>query len=78
MHGYAETEVFSPNVVKAREMIESGAIGEVLSVRAREAHSGPHAAALLGRRDRPAAARCSTWAATRSRRRATSSARTSR
>jgi predicted dehydrogenase len=30
-------------VVKAREMIESGAIGEVISVRAREAHSGPHA-----------------------------------
>ena len=41
--GYAETEVFSPNVMKAREMIESGAIGEILSVRAREAHSGPHA-----------------------------------
>jgi predicted dehydrogenase len=43
LHGYAETEVFSPSVVKAREMIESGAIGEVISVRAREAHSGPHA-----------------------------------
>lgn len=43
MHGYAETEVFSPNVMKAREMIEAGAIGDVLSVRAREAHSGPHA-----------------------------------
>lgn len=43
MHGYAETEVFSPSVMKAREMIEAGAIGEVISVRAREAHSGPHA-----------------------------------
>ena len=43
LHGYAETEVFSPNVVKAREMIESGAIGDIISVRAREAHSGPHA-----------------------------------
>ena len=41
--GYAETEVFSPNVMKAREMIESGTIGDILSVRAREAHSGPHA-----------------------------------
>src|SRR4051812_22545909 len=27
MHGYAETEVFAPNVVRAREMIDSGAIG---------------------------------------------------
>src|SRR6267378_3053014 len=43
MHGYAETEVFSPDVMRAREMIESGAIGDVLTVRAREAHSGPHA-----------------------------------
>ncbi len=43
MGGYAETEVFSPNVMKAREMIEAGSIGEILSVRAREAHSGPHA-----------------------------------
>jgi predicted dehydrogenase len=43
MHGYAETEVFAPNVMRAREMIESGAIGDVITVRAREAHSGPHA-----------------------------------
>jgi predicted dehydrogenase len=43
MHGYAETEVFAPNVMRAREMIENGAIGDVLTVRAREAHSGPHA-----------------------------------
>jgi predicted dehydrogenase len=43
MHGYAETEVFSPNVMRARQMIEDGAIGDVISVRAREAHSGPHA-----------------------------------
>jgi predicted dehydrogenase len=42
MHGYAETEVFSPCVVKARETIESGAIGRVLWVRSRESHSGPH------------------------------------
>jgi predicted dehydrogenase len=43
LHGYAETEVFSPAVVKAREMIESGSIGRVLTVRSREAHIGPHA-----------------------------------
>jgi len=43
MHGYAETEVFSPDVMRARQIIESGAIGDLLTVRAREAHSGPHA-----------------------------------
>jgi predicted dehydrogenase len=42
LHGYAETEVFSPCVVKAREVIERGGIGKVLWVRSRESHSGPH------------------------------------
>lgn len=42
MHGYAETEVFAPSVVKARAVIESGGIGRVLWVRSRESHSGPH------------------------------------
>jgi predicted dehydrogenase len=42
LHGYAETEVFAPAVVKAREMIEAGGIGRVLWVRSRESHSGPH------------------------------------
>lgn len=42
MHGYAETEVFSPCVVKARETIEQGGLGRVLWVRSRESHSGPH------------------------------------
>ncbi|WP_321474804.1 Gfo/Idh/MocA family oxidoreductase [uncultured Paludibaculum sp.] len=44
MHGYAETEVFAPAVVKARQTIESGGIGKVLWVRSRESHSGPHSA----------------------------------
>jgi predicted dehydrogenase len=43
LHGYAETEVFSPAVMKAREYIERGGIGRVLTVRSREAHAGPHA-----------------------------------
>jgi len=30
--------------MKARSMIESGAVGDLLTIRAREAHSGPHAA----------------------------------
>ncbi len=42
LHGYAETEVFSPAVMKAREFIKRGGIGKVLSVRSREAHFGPH------------------------------------
>jgi predicted dehydrogenase len=42
MHGYAETEVFAPAVVKARDTIEKGGIGRVLWVRSRESHSGPH------------------------------------
>lgn len=44
LHGYAETEVFAPCVVKARETIANGAIGRVLWVRSRESHSGPHSA----------------------------------
>jgi predicted dehydrogenase len=42
MHGYAETEVFAPAVVKAREVIGNGGVGRVLWVRSRESHSGPH------------------------------------
>lgn len=44
MAGYAETEDFAPAVVRARELVEEGVIGRVLTVRSREAHSGPHAA----------------------------------
>jgi predicted dehydrogenase len=43
-HGYAESSVFSPNIAKAHEMVAAGAIGDLLTMRAREAHSGPHAA----------------------------------
>jgi predicted dehydrogenase len=42
-HGYAESSVFSPNIQKAHEMVRAGGIGRVLTMRAREAHSGPHA-----------------------------------
>lgn len=41
-HGYAETEVFSPAVVKAKGLVDSGAVGRVTWVRAREAHGHPH------------------------------------
>jgi predicted dehydrogenase len=42
MHGYAETEVFAPCVVRARETIAQQGIGRVLWVRSRESHGGPH------------------------------------
>jgi predicted dehydrogenase len=42
LHGYAETEVFAPACVKARDIIRSGGLGRVLWVRSRESHGGPH------------------------------------
>lgn len=42
LHGYAETEVFSPAVMKAKDVIDRGGLGKVLTVRSREAHFGPH------------------------------------
>ncbi len=43
-NGYLENEVFSPDVIRIQEMVASGALGRVLTMRAREGHSGPHAA----------------------------------
>ena len=42
MHGYAETEVFAPCVVKAKQIVAEGGVGKVHWVRSRESHSGPH------------------------------------
>jgi len=39
---YAENEVFMPQVTRAFQIINSGAIGQVNWIRSREAHSGPH------------------------------------
>ncbi|HUG46971.1 MAG TPA: Gfo/Idh/MocA family oxidoreductase [Candidatus Limnocylindria bacterium] len=43
-HGYLENVVFTPDLLRMRGMIEAGAIGRPLTMRAREGHSGPHAA----------------------------------
>jgi predicted dehydrogenase len=43
-HAYLENVVFTTETVRMREMIESGAIGRPITIRAREGHSGPHAA----------------------------------
>jgi predicted dehydrogenase len=42
-HGYAENQAFAPNLVKVFDMLASGAAGKPLTLRGREAHSGPHA-----------------------------------
>ncbi len=42
-HGYLENVVFGAEMVRMREMVEAGAIGQPIGFRAREAHSGPHA-----------------------------------
>ena len=42
-HAYLENVVFNVDMIRAREMVESGAIGRVTTFRAREGHSGPHA-----------------------------------
>ena len=43
-HAYLENVVYNTETIRMREMIESGAIGRPVTFRAREGHSGPHAA----------------------------------
>ena len=42
-NAYLENVVFTTETVRMREMIEAGAIGRLITFRAREGHSGPHA-----------------------------------
>lgn len=42
-HAYLENVVYNAETERMRAMIEAGAIGRVITVRAREGHSGPHA-----------------------------------
>ncbi|MEM1533906.1 MAG: Gfo/Idh/MocA family oxidoreductase [Nitrososphaerota archaeon] len=42
LHGYAENQVFTPQITRVKEMIDNGALGRVFWVRTREAHFGPH------------------------------------
>lgn len=41
-HAYLEDLVYTPKTLKALQSVQAGAIGNVLWVRSREAHSGPH------------------------------------
>ncbi|HEX9044897.1 MAG TPA: Gfo/Idh/MocA family oxidoreductase, partial [Candidatus Limnocylindrales bacterium] len=43
-HAYLENVVFNTDLIRMREMVEAGAIGRPVTFRAREGHSGPHAA----------------------------------
>jgi predicted dehydrogenase len=42
-HAYLENVVFNSETIRMREMIEAGSIGRLVTFRAREGHSGPHA-----------------------------------
>jgi predicted dehydrogenase len=41
-HGYLEDLVYTPKTLKALASVKSGAVGDVLWVRSRETHPGPH------------------------------------
>jgi predicted dehydrogenase len=43
-HAYLENVVYNTETVRMHEMVEAGAIGRPITFRAREGHSGPHAA----------------------------------
>lgn len=41
-HGYAETQIFDPTTVRAKQLVDSGALGKVYWVQFREAHAQIH------------------------------------
>jgi predicted dehydrogenase len=41
-HGYLEDLCYTPKTLKARESVRNGALGNILWVRSRETHPGPH------------------------------------
>lgn len=43
-NAYLENIIFNPDVLRMQQMAEAGAVGRLTTVRAREGHSGPHAA----------------------------------
>jgi predicted dehydrogenase len=49
--GYAEELTFVPKFVRAREIIESGGLGDVLYITQREAHGGPYSAWFFTREE---------------------------
>jgi predicted dehydrogenase len=43
-HAYLENVIFNPDLLRLRDMVAAGSLGRLTTVRAREGHSGPHAA----------------------------------
>jgi len=43
-NAYLENVIFNPDLLRMRDMVRAGSIGRLTTVRAREGHSGPHAA----------------------------------
>lgn len=43
-HGYLEDLVYTPKTIKSLQSVQNGALGQILWVRSREAHPGPHSA----------------------------------
>jgi predicted dehydrogenase len=43
-NAYLENVIFNPDLLRMRDMVQAGSIGRLTTVRAREGHSGPHAA----------------------------------
>ncbi|MEE9166678.1 MAG: Gfo/Idh/MocA family oxidoreductase [Candidatus Neomarinimicrobiota bacterium] len=43
-HGYLEDLVYTPKTLKSYDSVKNGALGDVLWVRSRETHPGPHSA----------------------------------
>ena len=65
LHCYAENQVYMPKTEYVEGLLERGTIGRITSMRAREAHSGPHNAWF--KQKLSPAEECSwTWDATRS------------
>ncbi len=42
IHCYAENQIFMPKTEYVKDLLKRGTIGKITSLRAREAHSGPH------------------------------------
>ncbi len=43
-NAYLENVIFNPDLLRMRDMVVAGSVGRLTTVRAREGHSGPHAA----------------------------------